>query len=327
MTKSQEPLVSVVTPVYNGEPFLDECIQSVLDQSYENWDFVIVNNCSTDNSLEIARKYAQHEPRIRILDNSEFLSHLQNSNHAFQQISEQSKYCKVLHADDWLFPGCLDQMVEIAEAHPSVAIVGSYGLWGEKVVSDRLPYPSSFVPGPTICRDTLLGSTNPFWSPTSILIRSDVMRHRRPFYDEDHLHADVEACYEVLQHHDFGFVHQVLTFIRKHEESITSTVAAPLNKLILTNIDLFMRYGPIYLEPKEYRSQLNLKFKKYYSFLAQSLFRLRGRDFWTYHSQTLQEMGCPLRKKRLLGAALREFVNQPVAVSRLLVRSVGRSST
>ena len=48
MNSNQKPLVSIVTPVYNGELYLRECIDSVLAQSYENWDYTIVNNCSTD---------------------------------------------------------------------------------------------------------------------------------------------------------------------------------------------------------------------------------------------------------------------------------------
>jgi glycosyltransferase involved in cell wall biosynthesis len=49
------PLVSILTPVYNGEKYLAECIRSVLAQTYQNWEYTIVNNCSTDKTLEIAK--------------------------------------------------------------------------------------------------------------------------------------------------------------------------------------------------------------------------------------------------------------------------------
>jgi len=52
---SHEPLVSVVTPFYNTQAFLPECIESVLRQSYENWEYLLVDNCSTDGSGEIAQ--------------------------------------------------------------------------------------------------------------------------------------------------------------------------------------------------------------------------------------------------------------------------------
>ena len=60
----EQPQVSVITPVYNGEEFLSECIQSVLSQTYQNWDYTIVNNRSTDRTLEIAQSYAARDPRI-----------------------------------------------------------------------------------------------------------------------------------------------------------------------------------------------------------------------------------------------------------------------
>lgn len=324
MSKKTEPLVSVVTPVYNGERYLDECIQSVLAQKYQNWEYIIVNNCSTDRTYEIADKYAAKDSRIRILSNSKLLPMLENSNYAFQQISSKSRYCKVLHADDWLFPRCLDQMVEIAEAYPSVSIVGSYGLWGDKVVCDKLPFPSHFVRGHDIGRDALLDIVNPFWSPTSLLIRSDVMRSRIPFYNEAHLHADVEVCHEILQHSDFGFVHQVLTFIRTHEASITSTVFVPFNVFILTNLDLLARYGPIYLNPKEYRSHLRSKFFEYYRFLSHSLFQLREREFWKYHCSTLKEMGYSLSVVKLVAVAVEELIRTPISMLNLLFRSLAK---
>ena len=48
---NDEPLVSVVTPVYNGDKYLADCVESVLKQTYQNWEYVIVNNCSTDRTL------------------------------------------------------------------------------------------------------------------------------------------------------------------------------------------------------------------------------------------------------------------------------------
>src|SRR6266853_4979230 len=120
MNSKQEPLVSVVTPVYNGESYLRECIESVLTQTYTRWEYVIVNNCSTDRTLEIAQEYAARNPRIRVHSNQRFASVIENHNISLRQISPQSKYCKVVFADDWLFPNCLMEMVKVAELYASV---------------------------------------------------------------------------------------------------------------------------------------------------------------------------------------------------------------
>ena len=156
MDSMKQPLVSVVTPVYNEEKNIAECIESVLAQTYPNWEYVIVNNCSTDRSLQIAQRYAVQDARIRVCDNREFLSALSNQNHALRQISPESKYCKVVLGDDWIFPECITKMVELAEAHPSVAIVGAYRMQGAAVSLDGLPYPSTVTSGRDICRWTLL---------------------------------------------------------------------------------------------------------------------------------------------------------------------------
>src|SRR4026208_2000917 len=128
-----EPLVSVVTPVYNGEEFLAACIESVLKQTYKNFEYIIVNNCSKDRSMEIALQYAKSDSRIRVHDNEKFLAVIANHNHAFGLISPAAKYCKVVAADDVLAPNCLKRTVECAEANPSAGIIGSYQLSGSTV--------------------------------------------------------------------------------------------------------------------------------------------------------------------------------------------------
>ena len=85
-----EPLVSVVTPVFNGGTFLSECIESVLAQTYDNWEYIIVNNCSTDNSLAIADDYAKKDHRIIVHTNDRFVGVIENHNIAFTLIDRKS---------------------------------------------------------------------------------------------------------------------------------------------------------------------------------------------------------------------------------------------
>ena len=293
MVFQPQPLVSVITPVYNGAKYLAECIESVLAQTYKNWEYVIVNNCSSDNSLQIAQEYQKRDHRIRIHNNREHVGVIQNHNIAFRQMSRESQYCKVLQADDWLFPDCIDQMVNVAEPNPNVGIVGSYNLCHKWVKCDGLPYPSTVVSGRDICRQTLLGLVYPFLSPTSLLVRSGIIRARQSFYNESHIYADVEASYEVLRHFDFGFVHQILVYIRRHDESMSSSFARPLNSFILGELYYLTQFGPTYLTPEEHRKQSRKAWGNYYGFLARSLLRFRERKFWEYHRSELKKMGYP----------------------------------
>ena len=313
VNSESQPLVSIVTPVYNGDKYLVECIESVLAQTYENWEYAIVNNGSTDRSLEIAQRYAQQDPRIRIHDNEEFLSQFQNWNHAMRQISPDSKYCKVVHADDWLFPGCIAQMVAVGEANPAAGIVGAYRLEQDRVNLDQLPYPSTAISGRALCRAILLGGAAPFGSPTALLVRSDIVRGRPAFYDESVLHADVEVCYDILQEHDFGFVHQVLTFTRLHNESVTSRTYR-FGTSFLARFTFFLRYGPRYLADEEYKTRLDVVIESYYHFLARSVFELREKAFWVYHRDGLERLGYPIRTARLVRAVLVELLDLRQAI-------------
>ena len=323
MISSRAPLVSVVTPVYNGEDYLRECIESVLAQTYTQWDYTIVNNCSTDRTLEIAREYAVKDPRIRIHSNETFVRQIRNYNIAFRQISPESKYCKVVAADDWLFPECLERMVRLAEEHPSVAIVGSYGLAGAKLVWIRVPYPNTVVPGREACRLRLLEGYNFFGTPTAVLFRSDIVRTRHAFQNESNLHADSEAYLEFLEHRDFGFVHQVLTFRRDNEGSMTS-FSQEFNTVLPSDLYELVTYGPKYLDEEELKQRVREHFRDYYRYLGQQVYRRRGPKFWTFHREKLAALGYPLRTPRLVLSAISYALDLALNPKNTAEKIVGR---
>jgi glycosyltransferase involved in cell wall biosynthesis len=306
MKPELQPLVSVLTPVYNGEKYLAECIESVLAQTYQNWEYCIVNNCSTDQTLDIAQKYADKDKRIRIHNNVEFVGCDQNGNIAFRQISSDSKYCKMVHADDWLFPECLMQMVELAETHPTVAIVGSYGLRNEYVSWDGLPYSRTVIPGQEICRDTLLGGPYVFGSPTSLLIRSDEVRKRPSFYNDANPHCDIEACLDILRDRDFGFVHQVLTFTREHIAA-ESTFSKRFGTDYLGTLEHLSKYGRTYLSEKEFQRCLRQCWKQYYAFLGAKVFHNKDKEFWEFHRNALGRLGYSLSYGKIARPVLAEI--------------------
>jgi glycosyltransferase involved in cell wall biosynthesis len=305
VNSNQQAIVSVVTPVYNEESYLGECIESVLAQTYKNWDYTIIDNRSTDRTLDIARKYAAQDSRIRVHSNETFIRAVENQNVAFRHISPESKYCKLVFGDDWLFPECLERMVTVAEEHPNVAIVGAYGygFHGTGVVWDGLPYHSPVVPGRDLCRASLLGGPYVFGTATSLLFRSDIVRSREAFYNESNLHADSEACFELLEHHDFGFVHQVLTFSRVKPDSLTS-FSKRFNTYLPDRLYILMKHGPKYLTTDELKHQIDESFRDYYNYLGIEVFKRRDRKFWSFHRKKLAMLGYPLSTARLVAYAV-----------------------
>ena len=227
MNEQQEPLVSVVTPVYNMGQFLPDCIESVLRQNYKNFEYIIVNNCSTDQTLEIALAYAKKDTRIQVHNNTEFVGVIANHNIAFGLISPNSKYCKVVSADDWIFPDCLAQMVALAEANPSVGLVGSYQISGNSVRWQGFAHPQTVFTGREICRKIFLEGepTFGFGSPSSLLYRADLVRDGEAFYPNPSPHSDTSACFECLKNSDFGFVYQILAGEKTHAETQSSKSA------------------------------------------------------------------------------------------------------
>jgi glycosyltransferase involved in cell wall biosynthesis len=315
--ESGQPLVSVVTPVRNGEQYLRQCIDSVLAQTYRTWEYVIVCNCSTDRTLEIAKGYAARDRRLRVHANSTSLGILENWNHALRQISSDSKYCKVLHADDLLFPACLEQMVEVGEANPSVGIIGAYRIDEDHVNLDAMPYKTSIVSGRELCRRRLLGGPDMFGSPSSTMIRADLIRYRERFYNERNLHADSEVCFDLLRNVDFGFVHQVLTYTRRHNESVTSS-SRKINTHKASHVFHLVRYGRSFLNNEEYARRYKQVRRTYYRFLAQYLLLTlfdhddgaRRRAFWKYHEKMSVDLQQPLDKGRLLAAIIAVLYNK-----------------
>jgi glycosyltransferase involved in cell wall biosynthesis len=291
IARDEQPLVSVVTPVYNGAAYLTECIESVLEQTYENWEYVIVDNCSTDGTLEIARNYEARDPRIRVVPSGVFVDLVASGNRSLREISRESKYTKVLHADDWLFPECLARMVELAERNPTVGVVSAYRLEETRVTLTGLPYSISVLPGREICRSTLLGGPHPhlFGSPTSLLIRSDLVRARDPFYDPHYdvseeypFTEDLAVCCEILRQSDLGFVHQVLTFTRRDGRSPFSAFGR-LGAKLPEHINLISKYGPVYLTKAEYQRIITVYLVRYGLFLLKSLPRLANPELRAYH--------------------------------------------
>ncbi len=312
MQLSSQPLVSIVTPVYNTEKYLAECIESIITQTYKNWEYIIVNNCSTDKSLEIAQYYSKKHERIRIHNNNDFLDVIQNVNNAAHQISAESKYCKFVLADDWIFPECIERMVEVAEANPSVGIVGAYRLEENRVTLDGLPYPGNVVSGKEICRLHFINNDPGlylFGSLSSLLIHSDLMRNQDNFLNESNIHADTEACYKILQSHDFGFVHQVLTFTRRHNESVTSKIRQ-YNTSIISGLMILIKYGPLFLNDEEYQMLLKRYMEKYYRLLAGDVFKFREKEYWTFHKNKMIELGFPINKLRLFKTSFLVLYNK-----------------
>jgi glycosyltransferase involved in cell wall biosynthesis len=318
------PLVSVVTPFHNTEAYLGECIESVLRQGYANFEYILVDNRSTDSSAAIARRYASADRRIRLIETMQLLPQVENYNFALRQISPDSAYVKVVEADNWIFPDCLTCMVELAEAHPRVAIVSSYSAHETRVVLQGLHISQSVVPGREVARIHLLGDAYWFGAPTTVLMRSGIVRSRDAFYSESaRIAEDLMVCYDAFRKFDFGFVHQVLTFVRTENDSILFKRRGFPAMLLLDMLLLLKLYGAEFLSPSEYRSAYRTAKWHYYHDVALGALRGLSKDFWAFNRDVLQSIGARLEYGPLAWHVLRHLLVMLLNPGRS-IRALGR---
>ena len=104
-----EKLVSIVLPTYNGEKYLADSIESVISQTYKNWELIIINDCSTDKTLEIAQSYAAKDNRIKVYSNDENLKVPKSLNRGFSLAN--GKYFTWTSDDNMYKPKAIEYMV------------------------------------------------------------------------------------------------------------------------------------------------------------------------------------------------------------------------
>lgn len=290
---SADPHVSVVTPVYNGADYLEECVESILAQTYSSWDYSIVDNASTDATPEIASRYAARDSRIRHVRFDAFVDVTANYNRALDTAAAESEFCKIVGADDWLFPECLERMVEAASVSETIGMVSAYQLWDrERVHLHGLPYTTTFAPGSEIVRGALLRTLGVTGGPSASMLRTAFVRERRPYYQEGFRHDDTDAALWLLSRHDFAFVHQILTF-RREQEGARITRSYNLNSHDPERVVFLLRYGKLVLDDREYRATLRSMLRDYVWWHVRQfprISRMRDREFFEFHSDKRRQL-------------------------------------
>jgi glycosyltransferase involved in cell wall biosynthesis len=293
------PLVSVVTPFYNTSQYLAQCIESVLGQTYSHFEYVLMDNCSTDGSAEIAESYARRDPRIRLIRCVEFLPQLANYNRALKAISDASKYCKIVQADDWIFPQCLESMVGTFDRSEAIGLVSSYWLEGNELQPTAIPRYTEITPGYT---EILLGrecarwyvqtGSSIFGSQSQVMYRSSLVRCNEKFYNPSFYFADLQKHIEiVVDNWNFGFVHQVLSFSRRDNDgSILGAVKESFEPYQMLPYIVARRYASVLMEPNEASLAISRHKRIYYRDLAKAALRLKGVSFWQYHKTALKAL-------------------------------------
>lgn len=204
-------LVSICTPVYNGEEYLDACMKGILNQTYENFEYIIVDNASTDNTPSIIEKYRKKDSRIRVYRNEKTVCMEDNFNLCANYSSDNAKWIKYALVDDYLFPDCVEKMVQVGETDEQIGIVSAYRMAGNIVTNMGLPIEQNVFDGPEILKLQILRKLHvASSSPNTVMYKRKVFHELKGFNNKYDL-SDTELAFRLLDRYKLGIVHHVLT--------------------------------------------------------------------------------------------------------------------
>ena len=203
------PALSALVTVYNREKYLADCLTSILNSTWQNFEIIVVDDGSRDKSVEIATEFASRDNRIRFYKNERNLGDYPNRNRAAELA--HAKWLKYVDSDDLVKPDCFEKMLQAARAHPEAALLLSY------------PRPEN-VPRPLLLnpveawREHFLNKQGFFCSgPLLSLIRTDAFRAVGGFRGSARNMGDSILWLELCRRWPLVIVETDLTFWRQHD--------------------------------------------------------------------------------------------------------------
>ena len=207
---SGQSLISIVLPTYNGSRYLREAIESCLAQTYQNWELIIVDDCSTDATPEIIAEYARRDPRIRSIRHevNKKLPQALNTGHA----EARGEYLTWTSDDNRFLPQAIEQMTRFLEEHPPIALVYADCVLIDERGNYLRDFPSQ-PPSRLAYVDTL----------ACFLYRRSMYEKLGGYDTELFLAEDYEYWLRAYRQFEFAQLHQVLYQYRWHNESLTKS--------------------------------------------------------------------------------------------------------
>ena len=227
------PDISVLLSVYNSENYISESIESILDQSYANFELIIVDDCSTDGSFEICKSYANKDRRIVLLRNSVNLGGCQTLNEGLKHT--RGKYVARQDNDEWSYPDRLAKQIKFMEDNPEVGVLGGsmeiINEMGEIVGKRNYKTTDSSI-------RKYIFRYSPFSHPL-VMFRKSIL-DKVGYYDCTHAPADdYELYFRMGQESKFANLNDVLL---KYRVVATSLTNSRTRKMELKTIGVRKKY-------------------------------------------------------------------------------------
>jgi glycosyltransferase involved in cell wall biosynthesis len=215
----KNPKVSVLIPTYNYGRYLEEALSSVLNQTFSDFEVVIVDNCSTDNTRKVVSAY-ESDPRVHYYRNDSNIGMVPNFNKSLSYA--KGEYIKFLLADDRLHPKQLETFVEILDNYPTVSLVTSSSeSFGSHSAIRSAPF-TGLQKGEAVIAASLSGGKGNFiGEPTTVMFRKGQLPGDG-FDSGLSCLIDLDYWLRLLAVGDCFFVPEVLSYFRVHDQQAST---------------------------------------------------------------------------------------------------------
>lgn len=241
---SMKPTVSLVMKVYNGEKYLREAIESILNQTFTDFEFLIIDDGSTDHSEQIIKSY--DDERIRFFQNETNMGLIKTQNKIIAQA--KGKYIAVMDCDDISYPTRFEKQVHYLENHPNVMMCGTYRndiIDGREVSFQQIrEYETESI------RFSLFFG-NFFFTHSSIMFRSEEYRKAGLSYGPSAIAEDYGVIIEMAKRYPVAVIPERLVAYRIYAQSVSKVKQKEITEAAIQIKSDFLRTQPIRDDSKE----------------------------------------------------------------------------
>lgn len=226
--------ISICIPTYNGARYLEACLDSVLSQTYKDIEILVVDDGSTDATLEILERYAASDERIRLVRNENNLGLVGNWNYCIELA--QGEWIKFVFQDDLIARTCVEEMLAASTPDTWLTVCRREFIFEDGTPEETRRYyelhPNpervfgagiTYVPPETVCETAIdLFGVNFFGEPTATLIRREAFARHGLFNPELAMICDTEYWMRLAAHHGFTYLPKTLASFRVHAGSTSA---------------------------------------------------------------------------------------------------------
>jgi glycosyltransferase involved in cell wall biosynthesis len=215
--------ISIALPVYNGANYVREALDSIQAQTFTDFEIVISDNASTDETMDICQEYAHRDSRIRLNRSEEFLQQADNVNRAVALCS--AEWVKLFCHDDLMAPECIASVMRtISNCDSRVGLIGNGEEWlfenGHRYPQESDSTQPQFWAGRKLTRRRLTGeATPPLPSLTTATVRKSAWQ-RSSRFDPRFVHFDTFLWIRLLVDWDYAYISRILTVNRIHDRQV-----------------------------------------------------------------------------------------------------------